>query len=529
MKRSVTISSKEMKSTRRFTTIALALVAVFLCGAFTACNGTATPPLTTADVTTAAPVTTTASPEPEPEPEPLKLTIDGVSITEYKIVYGTDDGKVAAEFMRDEIFKASGETVGLLEATLTEDNASRNEYEILVGRTARAKAPDCPEYYSYKTVALNTNVIKLGGYDSYALNNAAYAFVRALVEADGKARSSDLNITYTLPDREEYIEDIDKLYMRWIAEWQPDPRMLDYEAKLDSFRNVSDRLLTCLHRGDGLFYPENSIEGIISSYKMGVDCVELDIQETKDGILILLHDYDLFRMTNADEFVGKTLYGIRFPDSYSVKDWTYEQIKYLNLRDKWGYVNNGWDGPRHPVTPFKIPTLAEALKVCKNRLFIIPDKTDVWSYVFNGSGKPELYRYMKATDNYESIIISYGVDAVRGAEIQEYIYNKSGVAPLMLIRDDNANAATFEYLSGKTPEKSFGIQVGGNFYIPPIDAVLTPTFKEWSQKIVLWGWTIENNEKYAIWNAMYNVGYRMIMGNMQIDFIKFAADVSGFN
>ena len=31
------------------------------------------------------------------------------------------------------------------------------------------------------------------------------------------------------------------------------------------------------------------------------------------------------------------------------------------------------------------------------------------------------------------------------------------------------------------------------------------------------------------WREMYALGYRMIMGNMTIDFIKFAADVSGFN
>jgi len=511
----------------------LLLTLVLMCGFFTGCNSDDKTSMTAA-TTTEATVTTTTPNNEEPEPESMKFSINGVSIKEYMIVYGEDDGYAAACFLRDEILKATGERVATAKISAAEDNDWSYAYEIVVGCNARPDTPKCTEYYSYKVCSDNEKRITVSGYDSYALNNAAKAIVDKLVSVGGNASLKELDLSYTLPDREEYIEDIDKLYMRWIGEWQPDPEMLDYEAKLDAFKNVSDRLLTCLHRADGYYYPENSIEGIISAYKMGTDCVELDIQVTKDGKLILLHDsgdYSLYRMTNADEFVGKTIDGITFPNSYNVLDWTYEQIQYLNLRDKWGYVNYGWDGPRHPVTPYKVATLEEALKVCKNRMLIIPDKTDVWTYIPEGNGRPDLFSVMQAANNYESIIISYGADVYNASYIQSYINAGSLVnaRPLILIRDDNADAFTYDVLDRKAEANSFGIQVGGNFYLPAPSVIESDTFSDWSKKIVLWGWTIEGNEKRIIWETMYNAGYRMIMGNMTMDFIKYAAEVSGFN
>lgn len=43
------------------------------------------------------------------------------------------------------------------------------------------------------------------------------------------------------------------------------------------------------HRADWRNFPENSLEAIESAIRMGVDVVELDLQRTKDGKLILMH------------------------------------------------------------------------------------------------------------------------------------------------------------------------------------------------------------------------------------------------
>ena len=72
--------------------------------------------------------------------------------------------------------------------------------------------------------------------------------------------------------------------------------------------NILTKLQTCdestvlvaAHRGDWRNYPENSLEGINSAIEMGVDIVELDLQCTKDSVLILMHDNTLDRTTTGN-------------------------------------------------------------------------------------------------------------------------------------------------------------------------------------------------------------------------------------
>ena len=49
-------------------------------------------------------------------------------------------------------------------------------------------------------------------------------------------------------------------------------------------------VIVASHRGDWRNFPENSLAAIDNAIKMGVDIVELDVQRTKDGQLILMHD-----------------------------------------------------------------------------------------------------------------------------------------------------------------------------------------------------------------------------------------------
>ena len=58
-------------------------------------------------------------------------------------------------------------------------------------------------------------------------------------------------------------------------------------------------VIVASHRGDWRNFPENSLEAIDNAIKMGVDIVELDVQRTKDGELILMHDPTLDRTTTG--------------------------------------------------------------------------------------------------------------------------------------------------------------------------------------------------------------------------------------
>lgn len=109
-------------------------------------------------------------------------------------------------------------------------------------------------------------------------------------------------------------------------------------------------VLVTAHRGDWRNFPENSLEAIESAIKMGVDIVELDIQKTKDGTLILMHDETLNRTTTGK---GK------------ISDVDIDSISGLRLRNGCAIK-----------TTHKVPTLEEALVLAKGKIMINIDKGD---------------------------------------------------------------------------------------------------------------------------------------------------------
>ena len=110
----------------------------------------------------------------------------------------------------------------------------------------------------------------------------------------------------------------------------------------------SDYVFVIAHRADWRNFPENSLEGIESAIQMGVDIVELDVHRTADGVLVVCHDKTLDRTTNGK---GK------------ISELNSDYVCSRNLR-----------AGHKVVTRYKIPTLAEALDVCKGRVLINIDK-----------------------------------------------------------------------------------------------------------------------------------------------------------
>lgn len=123
-------------------------------------------------------------------------------------------------------------------------------------------------------------------------------------------------------------------------------RVTEIRNKL--FDKNSKQVLVAAHRGDWRYAPENSMAGIENAIKMGVDIVEIDIQKTRDGKLILMHDGTLDRTSTGR---GK------------IADWTLDSIKMLKLK-------NG----AAIKTKHQIPTLEEVLIAAKGRILINLDK-----------------------------------------------------------------------------------------------------------------------------------------------------------
>jgi len=122
------------------------------------------------------------------------------------------------------------------------------------------------------------------------------------------------------------------------------------EAVVSALKDPKSRYVVVVsHRGDWRNYPENSLPAIESVIRMGVDMMELDLKKTKDGVLVLMHDGTLDRTTTGH---GK------------VSDYTYDELLQFNLKR-----GHGIDIPG-----LKIPTLRQALEVCKDRITVNVDQ-----------------------------------------------------------------------------------------------------------------------------------------------------------
>jgi glycerophosphoryl diester phosphodiesterase len=106
------------------------------------------------------------------------------------------------------------------------------------------------------------------------------------------------------------------------------------------------------HRGSHIpQYPENAIETFEYVLKNTPAFFEIDPRLTKDSVIVLLHDATLDRTTTGK---GK------------LADYTWEEVKQFRLKDKEGNI-----------TPYRIPTLQEAIDWARGKAILNLDKKDV--------------------------------------------------------------------------------------------------------------------------------------------------------
>ncbi|MBI3757244.1 MAG: glycerophosphodiester phosphodiesterase [Deltaproteobacteria bacterium] len=75
-------------------------------------------------------------------------------------------------------------------------------------------------------------------------------------------------------------------------------------------------MIVTSHRGAGFLEPENTLRAIRRAIELGADQVELDVQLTRDGHLILMHDETVDRTTNGQGKISElTLVEIRRLDA----------------------------------------------------------------------------------------------------------------------------------------------------------------------------------------------------------------------
>ncbi len=97
------------------------------------------------------------------------------------------------------------------------------------------------------------------------------------------------------------------------------------------------------HRGSSKHAPENTVSSILYSVEDKADYVEFDVQQTKDGIIVLMHDKDLKRVSKLNKVVQET---------------NYKELKEIDV-----------SGPHwKKFKGEKIPTLQEVVKKTKGKI-----------------------------------------------------------------------------------------------------------------------------------------------------------------
>ncbi|MCU1806044.1 glycerophosphodiester phosphodiesterase [Cytobacillus firmus] len=124
-------------------------------------------------------------------------------------------------------------------------------------------------------------------------------------------------------------------------------------------KDMHKDIVNVSHRGASAYAPEHTIAAYEMGEKMHGDYIELDLQMTKDGHLIAMHDVTLDRTTDG---------------TGSVKDYTLNEIKQLDagswFNEKYPYASKAeYEG-------LKVPTLEEVFKKFgKNNSYYIETKS----------------------------------------------------------------------------------------------------------------------------------------------------------
>jgi glycerophosphoryl diester phosphodiesterase len=167
------------------------------------------------------------------------------------------------------------------------------------------------------------------------------------------------------------------------------------------------------HRGASAYAPEHTLEAYRLALEQGADYVEQDLQITKDGVLVCLHDLTLERTTNVEEV---------FPDRFKlengnkrwyVSDFTLAEIKQL---DAGSWFDKKFAGA-------KVPTWQEAIDLVRGKAGLYPETKGPEVYGSRGFDMEKLVlgqlRKNKLPDKKTPVLIqSFSPESLRKMKVE---------------------------------------------------------------------------------------------------------------
>ena len=109
---------------------------------------------------------------------------------------------------------------------------------------------------------------------------------------------------------------------------------------------IMAQTLVIAHRGASAYAPENTIAAFELAIELGANALELDLRQTKDNVLVVLHDSNVDRTTNGEG---------------GVNDFTFSELQKLDA-GSWFDIE---------FSDQKIPSLQEVIDLLDDSIIII--------------------------------------------------------------------------------------------------------------------------------------------------------------
>lgn len=200
------------------------------------------------------------------------------------------------------------------------------------------------------------------------------------------------------------------------------------------FKELPKRTLVFAHRGGGGQFPENTVYAFERSAALGVDVLEMDIQETSDGAIVVLHDSKVDRTTDG---------------TGEIRTMSLEEVRKLDAAFRFTTDQ----GTTYPMRGqgIKVPTLQEVFDA-------LPDKR------FNIEMKPEsatlpdaLCSLVRERSLATRVIVASG--------------SKTNLERFRSACPEVATSGSFSEVTKFVVYEKSGL---GGSYSPPFDAIQTP-------------------------------------------------------
>ena len=226
-------------------------------------------------------------------------------------------------------------------------------------------------------------------------------------------------------------------------------------------------------------YPENTVLAFKKAAEMGADGVELDVQLTKDGKLIVIHDEKVDRTTNGHGWV---------------KDLTFDEIRALDA------------SKTHPEAgPCQIPTMREVFEALKDTGLTINIELKTSVYFYPGI---------------EKMTVDLAHECGFADRVIYSSFNHYSILEIQKL-DPKAKTA-FLYGDGPLDMPQYGKKHGVDALHPALYGLQYPNFMEDCRKLGLDVnvWTVNEEEDIRMCKA---AGVHAIIGNYP-DRIRRIAD-----